>query len=110
MQEEGAALSDKGAGGECGNSVATGSTIRSSVSKRRLIEYVIGKKNAAYADLFRLIGVLVIAFASIVCIALDKERQYFTNVLTFVIGIIVDSPLTGKKEVGEGSPPASAGK
>ena len=26
--------------------------------------------------------------------ALDKERQYFTNILTFIVGIIVDSPLT----------------
>jgi hypothetical protein len=44
-------------------------------------------------NLLRLVAVLLIALASILCIALDKDRQYFTNVLTLVIGIIVDSPL-----------------
>jgi hypothetical protein len=36
----------------------------------------------------------VVALASILCIALDKNREYFTNVLTLVIGMIVDSPLS----------------
>ncbi|ELT95626.1 hypothetical protein CAPTEDRAFT_213326 [Capitella teleta] len=31
-------------------------------------------------------------------IALDKERQYFTNILIFVVGIIVESPLASRKD------------
>ena len=51
------------------------------------------RKNAAAANIVRLVIVLIIALASIACIALDRDRAYFTNVLTLVIGIIVDSPL-----------------
>ena len=68
------------------------------ILRRRFVDYLVGKKNAALSDIFRLVGVLIIAFASIVCIALDKERIYFTNVLTFVLGIIVDSPLAQKRD------------
>lgn len=68
------------------------------ISRRRFVDYLVGKKNAALNDIFRLVGLLIIAFASIVCIALDKERIYFTNVLTFVLGVIVDSPLAQKRD------------
>lgn len=67
-----------------------------SVLRRKLFDYFSNKgRRTSLSDALRLVGVLVIAFASIVCIALDKERIYFTNVLTFIVGVIVDSPLGG---------------
>ena len=63
--------------------------------KNRLLEYFSNRRHrTSTADVLRLVGVLIIAFAAIVCIALDKERIYFTNVLTFIVGVIVDSPIT----------------
>ena len=70
--------------------------------RRRLVDYFAHMKESALADVFRLLGVLAIAFASIVCIALDKERIYFTNILTFVVGVIVDSPLRERGGGGGG--------
>jgi hypothetical protein len=61
------------------------------------MNYLLLKKVAARKDIFRLIGVVIIAVASIICIALDKDRPYFTNILTFVIGILFDSPLSERK-------------
>jgi hypothetical protein len=67
------------------------------------VEYL--RRNTAVANVIRLIAVLLIAMASIVCIALDRDRAYFTNVLTLVIGIIVDSPLSLRKNSSSAAPP-----
>lgn len=40
----------------------------------------------------RLIG-LVIVLASIACIILDVERDYFTNIVSLILGLLVKSPI-----------------
>lgn len=62
-----------------------------------LTEYLARRKEGARKDIYRLIGILLIAFASIACIACDKETIYFTSILTLVIGVLLDSPLSEKK-------------
>jgi hypothetical protein len=62
-----------------------------STRSNRLVEYI--RRHTVTFNFVRLFSVLLIALASILCIALDREKHYFTNVLTLIIGIIVDSPL-----------------
>lgn len=65
--------------------------------RRWVAEYIASKRQTALPDLLRLVALMVIALAAIVCIAWDKERIYFTNILTFTLGVIVDSPFSTKQ-------------
>jgi hypothetical protein len=78
--------------------------------QQRLLMYLANKKNAAISDVCRLIIIAGIVLSCIVCIALDRDRQYFTNVLTLIIGIIIDSPLARRNFTQQSSsaPPATA--
>lgn len=66
-----------------------------------LTKYLARKKHGASQDIYRLVGLLLIAFASIGCIAFEKETLFFTSVLTLILGILLDSPLA-EKGVGRG--------
>lgn len=46
----------------------------------------------------RLVGLLVIVLASIVCIGLDVDRQFFTNIVTLILGLLMKSPIEVAKE------------
>ena len=41
----------------------------------------------------RLVGFLIIVLASIVCIGLDVDRQFFTNIVTLILGLLMKSPI-----------------
>jgi hypothetical protein len=65
--------------------------------RARIQAYLDGKKKAAKSDICRLLCVLIFGLASIVCISCNISTQFFTSVLTLLIGIVVDSPLHARE-------------
>ena len=88
----------------------TSFTSETSSFSNRLCNYIIGKKNAAAGDIFRLLGILIVAFVCIICIAMDIERQYFTSILTFLLGFLVDSPLNTRRTATTTPPSGDTGQ
>lgn len=83
-----------------------------SAIRKRLVEYFANKRRTSLPDVLRLIGLLVIAVASIFCIAYDIYTVYFANILTLTFGILLDSPLGGGKAATDRdarTPAAAAG-
>ena len=54
----------------------------------------------AKQDIVRLVGILLIIIACIVCIGLKVQADFFTPIVTLLIGIIIESPLSSKVSNG----------
>jgi hypothetical protein len=68
--------------------------------KVRLSDFAHARKETAKKDCIRLLCVTLIAVASVVCIGLGVETQFFTNILFLLVGILVDSPLQPSQNEG----------
>lgn len=55
-------------------------------------------KSGARREIVRLIGMILIVVASIVCIAQDVEKAFFTNIVSLIIGLLVKSPIDGQSQ------------
>lgn len=50
-------------------------------------------RRSARKESVRLIGLMLIVLASIACAACDVERDFFTNIVSMILGLLVKSPI-----------------
>lgn len=62
------------------------------VPDTRMQAFLRQTKLTARSQCARLIGLCFICICSIACIACDKEKYFFTNIVTLIVGIVVNSP------------------
>ena len=68
-------------------------------SKRRwdkVKEHLISTKSRAKQDIVRLFGLLIVLIPCIVLIGLEIQAEFFMPIVTLVVGIIIESPLTAR--------------
>jgi len=57
-------------------------------------------KAKARVEIVRIVSIVIILLASFVCIGLDVERTLFISLVTLLLGILLESPLSIKQMDG----------
>lgn len=65
----------------------------------RVKQHLTLTKSRAKQDSVRLMGLLAVLIACIVCIGLKIQAEFFMPVVTLLVGIIIESPLAVRKAV-----------
>ena len=60
----------------------------------RIKEHLTLTKSRAKQDVVRLLGLLAVLIACIVCIGREIKAEFFMPIVTLLVGIIIESPLT----------------
>ena len=68
--------------------------VHSKRSWDKIKEHLILTKSRAKQDVVRLLGLLAVLIACIVCIGREIKAEFFMPIVTLLVGIIIESPLT----------------